>query len=347
MKVLEVDIDKIKPYPNNPRHNEAAVEGVKRSIQEFGFKVPLVIDKDYTIVTGHTRHKACLELGITKIPCVMADDLTEQQIKAFRIADNKVSEVATWDIEKLNIELSEINFDMSDFDFVMPEITLDEPETEETGYYGDERERTFSAYNMNLADYVDLTNDFWQMPVLHKENTIPDDLIGFNYALTSENKNSGIHCYVDDYQFERLWNDPDKYIDVMKEYQCMLTPDFSLYTDMTEPVRIWNVYRSHLIGAYYQSIGVKVIPTLQWADKSTFKYCFKGIEKGGVVSVSTVGVMTDETAKDIWKQGMTEALKQVQPKTILAYGSKIDFDFGDTEVIYFKNHVTDEWSERR
>ena len=114
MQVFELDINEIKPYANNPRHNDDAVPAVMRSIKEFGFKVPLVIDKNNEIITGHTRYKACQMLGIKKIPCVRADDLTEQQVKAFRIADNKVSEIATWDDGKLKIELQEIEFDMSD-----------------------------------------------------------------------------------------------------------------------------------------------------------------------------------------------------------------------------------------
>lgn len=104
MEIENIKIGDIKPYENNPRHNDDAVAGVKASIQEFGFKIPIVIDKDNVIVCGHTRYKACIELGVAELPCIRADDLTDNQIKAFRIADNKVSEVAEWDL--INYRLS-------------------------------------------------------------------------------------------------------------------------------------------------------------------------------------------------------------------------------------------------
>ena len=94
MKIVEKKLDEIKPYENNPRFNDDAVQYVANSIKEFGFKVPIVIDKDNTIVAGHTRYKASLLLGLDKVPCIVADDLNEEQIKAFRLADNKVSEKA-------------------------------------------------------------------------------------------------------------------------------------------------------------------------------------------------------------------------------------------------------------
>ena len=115
LEIKYVNIDDIKPYENNPRFNDNAVEYVKNSIKEFGFKVPMILDKDNKIVTGHTRYKASLELGLKEIPVIYADDLTEEQIKAFRIADNKVSEFADWDIELLDEELEDIDIDMTEF----------------------------------------------------------------------------------------------------------------------------------------------------------------------------------------------------------------------------------------
>ncbi len=111
-------LEDIKPYENNPRKNDEAVEYVANSIKEFGFKVPIVIDKDKVIVCGHTRYKAAKQLGIDAVPCIIADDLTDEQIKAFRLADNKVGEIAKWDFELLDIELADLDFDMSDFGFM-------------------------------------------------------------------------------------------------------------------------------------------------------------------------------------------------------------------------------------
>lgn len=124
MDIKEIKLEELKPYENNPRNNEEAVEPVMNSIKKFGFKVPIVIDKNNVIIAGHTRYKASIKLGLEKVPCIIADDLTEEQIRAFRLADNKVSEIATWDYNALNFELENIiDIDMTIFDFDMSGIT--------------------------------------------------------------------------------------------------------------------------------------------------------------------------------------------------------------------------------
>ena len=134
MDIVEKKLADIKPYEKNPRKNDNAVDTVTNSIKEFGFKVPIVIDKDNVIVCGHTRYKASKKLGLEVVPCVIADDLTEEQIKAYRLADNKVSELAEWDIDLLGEELDGIfDIDMSDFGF-----DLSEEEEEETEVIEDE-----------------------------------------------------------------------------------------------------------------------------------------------------------------------------------------------------------------
>lgn len=126
MEIVNKKLSELKPYQYNPRKNDKAVELVANSIKEFGFKVPIIIDKEGTIIAGHTRYKASKKLGLEEVPCIIADDLTEEQIKAFRIADNKVGEVAEWDDDLLKIELDGIlNIDMTDFGF---KIVEDEPE---------------------------------------------------------------------------------------------------------------------------------------------------------------------------------------------------------------------------
>lgn len=128
MQIIEKRLNEITPYEKNPRKNDSAVEYVANSIREFGFKVPLVIDNDGVIVAGHTRWKAAKKLGLKTVPCIIADDLTDEQVKAFRLADNKVAEKAEWDFDLLAGELDElIDFDMSVFGF--EEETMEE-ETE-------------------------------------------------------------------------------------------------------------------------------------------------------------------------------------------------------------------------
>ena len=140
MKIVNLKTEQLIPYINNPRNNDDAVDKVAASIKEFGFKVPIVINKDNVIVTGHTRLKAATKLGIEEVPCIIADDLTDAQIKAFRIADNRVSEYAEWNedllkveleqLEEMDFDLDELNIDYSDFDLDIGE-NIEEIEPEE------------------------------------------------------------------------------------------------------------------------------------------------------------------------------------------------------------------------
>ena len=122
MNIIEKKLKDIKPYEKNPRKNDNAIDAVASSISQFGFKNPIVIDGNNVIICGHTRYKAAKKLGLDSVPCVVASDLTEEQIKAYRLADNKVSELAEWDIDLLGEELDGIfDIDMSDFGFDLSE----------------------------------------------------------------------------------------------------------------------------------------------------------------------------------------------------------------------------------
>lgn len=125
MKIVQMKIAEISAYENNPRHNDDAVDAVANSIREFGFKVPVIIDSNHVIVAGHTRVKAAKKLELEEIPCIIADDLTPEQIKAFRLADNKVGELAEWDLDKLAEELKFIDIDMDQFGFEDLEKSLE------------------------------------------------------------------------------------------------------------------------------------------------------------------------------------------------------------------------------
>ena len=129
METITKKVSELIPYINNPRNNDDAVDAVASSIKNFGFKVPIVIDSNNEIINGHTRLKAAKKLGLETVPVIVADDLTPEQIKAFRLADNKVGEIATWDENALAVELEELknlDFDMSEFEF-----EIDESQTQE------------------------------------------------------------------------------------------------------------------------------------------------------------------------------------------------------------------------
>lgn len=338
MEIENRKIKDIRPYENNPRRNSEAIEFVANSIREFGFKQPIVVDKNGVIVAGHTRYEAAKRLKLKEVPCIDASDLTDEQIAAYRLADNKVAERSTWDSKKLNEELDKIlDIDMSQFDFDIPDPL---EEDEDDGYFGDERERTYDEYHLREFDESEVEG-FYQMPVLRPVDHVPEDLIGFNYMLTAKEKNVGIHFYVDDYQFERVWNAPQQYLPKLAEFDTVLTPDFSLYLDMPVAMKIWNCYRSRMLGQMMQRMGITVIPTAQWAEESSFTYCFDGMPHKSTISVSTVGVKNHDESLKVWREGCDEMIKRLEPKRLLIYGGAIDYDYQGIETIYYENHVTE------
>lgn len=156
MEIVNKKLEELTPYENNPRNNDEAVQYVANSISNFGFKVPIVIDKDGVIVAGHTRYKASIQLGLEEVPCIIADDLTEEQIKAFRLADNKVSEQASWNYDLLDLELDDIlNINMEDFGF---NINLDNIEIERQ----DLSDKDFEKYEIIIKckDEIDLQKKY-------------------------------------------------------------------------------------------------------------------------------------------------------------------------------------------
>ena len=170
-------------------------------------------------------------------------------------------------------------------------------------------------------------------------NETPRKMIPFNMAKGHPDDEACVHFFIDDYQFERVWRSPRRYAELLKPFRCVCSPDFSLYVDMPLAMKIWNVYRSRTLGAYWQKTGLNVVPTLQWAEPRTFDFCFQGIKRGSTVAVSTLGAAKVRISRQIWIAGMREAIRQLQPSTILLYGSPIDFDFGNVNVIHYENET--------
>ncbi|KAA9291743.1 chromosome partitioning protein ParB [Streptococcus sp. HMSC034F02] len=348
LKIEYVDIKSIKPYHRNARHNDGeATEKVAASIKAFGFQQPILVDDNNIIITGHTRLKAALSLGMDKVPIAHAVNLTDEQIKAYRLADNRVAEYSNWDKELLNIELAEFEtIDMSQFGFDLSVTGLDfgednpesEPIEEDTEDF--HRDTTINQYN--LFDYDDTrTEGKYDMPVLEGVDHIPNKLQGFNYVLNKPDHEAGVHFFLDDYQFERIWQRPDFYIEKLTDFDCVLTPDFSLYLDMPIAMQVWNIYRSRLIGQIMQDYGMTVIPTVSWAYKSSFDFCFDGLPKNATLAISTIGVKQNKEQFQIWVDGMDEMIERLSPKRIIVYGGQVDYEYKDIEVVYFDNATTE------
>lgn len=166
MKIVNKKIDEVFLYANNPRKNDMAVDKIAASIKEFGFKVPIVIDKKGVIVAGNTRYKASRQLGLEEIPCLVADDLTEEQIKAFRLADNKTAEFAEWDDSLLELELLGIDeIDMSKFGFEL-DLEEDKKEVERKSKLKSMPLKAFEHYDYvvfvfkNQQDWLNIVNKF-------------------------------------------------------------------------------------------------------------------------------------------------------------------------------------------
>ncbi|WP_206666333.1 DUF4417 domain-containing protein, partial [Bifidobacterium jacchi] len=207
-----------------------------------------------------------------------------------------------------------------------------------------DRMRSMGACNLALLDGLELCGE-WDMPMLEPCDVVPDDLIGFNYALTRSSDglvDAGVHFFLEDYQFERVWREPARYGRMLAPFRCTLTPDFSLYRDMPIVQQAYNVYRSRLVGAHWQRHGISVIPTLQWSTPESYSFAFDGLPAHSVVAASTIGAITDRTASLLWRHGMRAALERLEPSLVLLYGRPMPgFDWRGTPLIRYDNHVTE------
>ena len=146
-------------------------------------------------------------------------------------------------------------------------------------------------------------------------------MLGFNYALSCEDQADKVcHFFLDDYQFQRVWFNPDKYLDVLRKFKAVLSPDFSMYSDFPYAVSLYNHYRKQWCGAYWQEHGITVIPTVCWGDERSYDYCFDGIPRNALVCISTVGSFAIKENRQGWLDGYHEALRVLKPNKIIFYG---------------------------
>lgn len=332
------------PYERNPRHIERAVPVVAESIREFGFRGTIVLDREHeggtpehpVIVNGHTRVAALKSLGYDEIPdewVRYTDGLSEEEVKALRLADNRTGEVATWNQTLLRHEvrgMRSVDMGKLGFDF-----------KSKARPYGAEAARTVDLYNLGLVSAADCNDD--GMPTIPAVDVRPKRLMGFNYARSADGRSkrgTGCHFFLDDYQFERCWAKPRAQVEFIRGFSCVLSPDFSLYLDMPLPMQRWNVYRSRALGLVWCREGLTVVPTLSWAGPDSYEFCFSGLEPHGTYAVSTVGVKGDESALKVWVDGMAEAMRRLEPSRILLYGGDVGFDFKTCDVAMYDNEVT-------
>jgi len=148
------------------------------------------------------------------------------------------------------------------------------------------------------------------------------EFIPMNYANTAkEQENKIVHCFVDDYQFTRYWNQPDRYIPILQKFKAVCSPDFSTYTDMPLAMQIYNHYRKHWLGAYWQLHGMTVYPTISWSDENSYDWCFDGEPVGGIVAASSVGTQKNKESKRLFLRGYEEMMKRLSPSWVIFYGN--------------------------
>lgn len=152
-----------------------------------------------------------------------------------------------------------------------------------------------------------------------------DDFIGFNYALKEKQpENKGVHFFLDDYIFERIWRNPYRYLPILKRFKYVLSPDFSPYCDFPKAIQIYNHYRKHWMGAFMQENGIQVIPTVTWSTHPSYEFCFDGEPKNSVVAVSSVGCLTWKDGEKMFLDGYREMIDRLHPSMILLYGTVPD-----------------------
>jgi len=335
MNIEYISPYKLIPYENNAKlHPERQVQLIANSIKEFGFQQPIVIDKHNVVVIGHGRLMASQELGLAEVPCVRAEGLTDEQVRALRLADNKVAE-SGWSENLLNLELSEITgIDMTDFGFDLDlnGLGFSDVDTEESELDGPDDPRDPSCQH-NVFENQDRMqfpcNSYYGMPEMQVTHTTGTDFVRLcDWQEVDDLSKYICHFYYDDYKFMSLWRQPDKNIERLKLFKAVISPDFSLYTDFPRALQILSCYRRQWCGAFWQYHGIDVIPDVVWGDHDSYDYCFDGIPKGGTVAVSSVGVKNDEHWNNkegsLFVDGYKEMMKRIQPETVLYYGDMID-----------------------
>ena len=178
----------------------------------------------------------------------------------------------------------------------------------------------FKSFLVKFAEYAGL----FEFPVIKTTQRVPNKLIPFSKALSSTDYDQWVHFYEDDYLFERLWNNPQKYLEKLSRFNGVILPDFSLYRDMPFVMQLWNIYRSRAIGCWLQNNGVTVIPNIRYGDKRTFRICCDGIGSGGVIAVGTHGTIKNKEDKRIFTEGLASVIKRLSPSVIIVYGSAPD-----------------------
>lgn len=350
LKIEYWPVSKLKPYPNNPRDNTGSVGYVAQSIHDFGFKQPIVIDRDGTIIAGHTRLAAAKKLRLKSVPVVIADDLDPDQVKAYRIADNSSGEHSRWEPKKLSYEALTSRIDLQQYGLKYDPAALQltpkpddssSPETAEPAFFGalvdppaglgeevaeEDSQQLYKDcrewQNLNVAAYEGTGR--YRIPELWPEEPIDETTIweGFNYALSEKDPGSkGIHFFLDDYQFERVWASPMRYLPLLRQFKYVIAPDFSQYGDWPPAVNLYNAYRKMWCAKYWQENGVHVIPYVIYREDLA-DWAFDGIPVASPICMCSVSDANSSAKLDRLRGEVQIVLDRLHPSQLIWYGAK-------------------------
>lgn len=230
--------------------------------------------------------------------------------------------------EKQNINITNLNISTENFYVTSPDLPKPKKKScgkkrrkrgdilyRQTKFYENCEKRIFDGVGINDIPPIEGMYDIDE----------PEEFIGFNYAMREKDpENKAVHFFVDDYQFNRLWTNPNRYLDMLRRFKYVFSPDFSPYADFPRAAQVFNHYRKHWIGAYLQENGVNVIPTVTWSYGSSWDFCFDGEPENSVVSISSVGCMKNERDKRMLIDGYHEMVRRLNPSCIIFYGTVPD-----------------------
>ena len=190
--------------------------------------------------------------------------------------------------------------------------------------------KRYDVFHSKLVANADYDGCF-EMPKIRTSNQIPNNVMLFSRAVSEKCKdfNCWVIFYEHDCNFIRLWNNPQKYLNRLKRFNGVISPDFSLYRNMPLVMQMWNTYKGRAIAAWLQDNGIEVIPNVRWNDERTFDFCFDGIERNSTVSIGTHGCIWNKADRTYFKNGLAKMVGVLNPKNIIVYGRNPDDIFAE------------------